>query len=150
LKATDEGRYPSVVTLNEWSANKKLAIFEKLSAGLEPEEGQFDSALLRSAAARGAPQVGATKYEPNAVRFEFIFNEPGDSSVVFTVTLEPPERIVFLPVPKWVVEEIWQGQVDGSYHFESHTSKLLEEFLTELAPETNKKWFQPRKATHRD
>jgi hypothetical protein len=69
---------------------------------------------------------------------------------IVTVTQEAPERIVFLPVPSWVVEQIWQGDVDGTFHFESEARSLLAEFANGLEPEANLSWFAERQPKRRE
>jgi len=136
--------------LNEWSVEKKKSIFEALASRHDPPIGEFDRALLKECFAKGHAQMGATVYEPHAICFEFIFPDPLSTSTVLSVRVESPERIVFLPVPPWVIESIWQGDVDGSYHFESEAKALLDEYIVELAPESNAKWFGPRPAKRRE
>ncbi|HWP32056.1 MAG TPA: hypothetical protein VNK96_10100 [Fimbriimonadales bacterium] len=138
------------MTLNEWATSKKLEIFEFLKKGNPPQEGTFDERIFREALVKGAPQVGTTRYEPFKVHFEFIFPDPLSAATILTVSVEPPERIVFLPVPSWVVETIWQGEVHGSYHFESDAKRLLEEYAKQLEKEENAKWFLPQMAKRRE
>jgi len=138
------------VTLNEWATSKKLEIFEYLKQGKPPKEGTFDDRALREALTKGSPQIGATRYEPYKVHFEFIFPDHSSIATILTVSLEPPERIVFLPVPPWVVETIWQGEVHGTYHFESDARRLFEEYEKQLQPEENEKWFSPQTAKRRE
>ncbi|MBI3722203.1 MAG: hypothetical protein HY248_06580, partial [Fimbriimonas ginsengisoli] len=132
------------MTLNEYAAERKLLLHERLKAGLEPHEGEFDAAIFREAKAKGEPQLGVTRYEPRAILLEFIYPDPGGAAIILTVRLDPPERIVFLPVPPWVVETIWQGDIDGSYHFESHARALLREYESCLAETANAGRFGPR------
>jgi len=94
--------------------------------------------------------MGTTRYEPNAIHFEFIYPDSKSSSTVLTVTLEPPERIVFLPVPDWVVENIWQGSIAGTHHFESEAQRLVDEFKADLMPGPNGKWFEPQAPKRRE
>jgi len=94
--------------------------------------------------------MGTTRYEPNAIHFEFIYPDSKSSPTVLTVTLEPPERIVFLPVPDWVVENIWQGSIAGTHHFESEAQRLVDEFKADLMPGPNGKWFEPRAPKRRE
>ncbi len=138
------------MTLNEWSAMKKLAIFKSLSDQRPPSEGEFSESVLLEGFGKGTPQIGTTVYEPDAARFEFIFSEQHSTATVLSVRVEAPERIVFLPVPSWVIETIWQGEIDGSYHFESEAMELVRAFESELAPEDNLKWFGPRAAKRRE
>lgn len=138
------------MTLNAYSAAKKLAIFEDLKKGLAPSEGAFDEAVLKEGKVKGEPQVGATKYEPNIIHLEFIFPDPKTTSTILVVKLDPPERIVFLPVPSWVVESIWQGEISGTYHFESEARRLYGELGLELEAVANQKWFGPQMAKRRE
>lgn len=138
------------MNLNSYAAEKRRAIFDQLKAGQEPGEGTFDRETLAQGRMKAAPQVGSTRYEPHAIHLEFIYPDPGSTATIFTVTLVPPERIVFLPVPEWVVESIWQGDIDGSYHFESRAVELVAQFQIELEAEANLKWFGPRQAKRRE
>jgi hypothetical protein len=135
------------MTLNHYAAETRLAIFEDLRTGREPREGTFDAGLLREARTKASPQMGATRYSPDEIAFEFIFPDPLGAALILTVNVVPKERIVFLPVPPWVVENIWQGDVAGSHHFESDAIRLVSEFTGELAADANRKWFdrQPPK-----
>lgn len=136
--------------LNTFAAEAKRTIFEDLLGGRDPSQGTFDPALLKEARTKGQPQMGTTRYEPTHVVFEFIFPEPAGGTVVFPVRLDSPERIVFLPVPGWVIENIWQGDVAGSHVFESDARRLLGELEAELSPESNLKWFGPQAAKRRE
>jgi hypothetical protein len=132
------------MTLNQYSAERRLRILDELRKGLPPAEGEYDEALWREGKVKGDPQMGTTRYEPFSIVFEFIFPDPSTNATVLCVRLTPPERIVFLPVPPWVIESIWQGEIDGTHHFESEAYQVFEEFRKELEPEANRKWFEPR------
>ncbi len=138
------------MTLNEWAADIKTRIFDDLSQGRLPAEGKFDEALLREAQVKGKPQMGATNYEPHAATFEFIYPDSNSTATVLQVLVEPPERIVFLPVPEWVLEEIWQGDVSGSAHFESEAAEILRRYTAELEPGANEKYFGRQPAKRRE
>jgi hypothetical protein len=138
------------MNLNGYAAQKRMAIFEDLKKGLPPREGEFDSTLLEAARKKGEPQMGSTHYEPHAIFVEFIFPDPTSTATVLPIKLAPPERIVFLPIPEWVVENIWQGDVQGSHHFESEARHLYEALGQELEPEQNRKWFGPQMAKRRE
>jgi hypothetical protein len=137
-------------SLNAFSASKHRALFEDLRAGLDPSEGEFDSSLLKEARAKGNPQMGSTRYEPNSIVFEFIYPNPQGAAIIVSVRIASPERIVFMPVPAWVVETIWQGEIDGSYQFESDSYRLLEELRGRLEPDQNAELFQKKQATRRE
>lgn len=70
--------------------------------------------------------MGSTVYSPDSIQCEFIYPDPSSVPTVLTVSLIPPERIVFLPVPEWVVESIWQGEIAGSYQFESDARGMID------------------------
>ncbi|MEO7453336.1 MAG: hypothetical protein ABIV13_01070 [Fimbriimonadales bacterium] len=136
--------------LNEWAATMKTQIYEELNVGKRPPVGKFDEHILREAQVKGKPQMGATTYSPVSAVFEFIFPDSNSSATVLQVVVEPPERIVFLPVPEWVMEEIWQGDVSGSPHFESEAVELMRRFSAELEPGANDRHFGPQPAKRRE
>lgn len=138
------------MTLNEFAAQKRLLVFDALQKGIAPPEGDYSEALFKEGKTKSAPQMGTTRYEPEAVVLEFIYPDVATTATVFSVRIAPPERIVFLPVPEWVVETIWQGDVDGTFQFESDARKMLELFSADLGPEANLKWFGPRQAKRRE
>jgi hypothetical protein len=138
------------MTLNEWAASKKTEIYEDLAGGKPPRAGRFDEGVLREGQVKGKPQMGATTFEPGGATFEFIFPDANSTATVLQVLVDSPERIVFMPVPEWVLEEIWQGDVAGSAHFESEAMALLERFNGELAPGANDKHFGPQPAKRRE
>jgi len=138
------------MNLNAFAAEKRLAIFDELRQGLAPSVGEFDEAVLKEGKVKGHPQMGTTRYEPSALVFEFIYPDAQTTATVFSVRLSSPERIVFLPVPDWVVETIWQGEIDGTYHFESEALGLVAGLQAELTEEGNLKWFGPRPPKRRE
>ena len=133
------------MNLTAFAAERKKALHEELLRGELPSFGSYDDALLRDAKAKGAPQMGSTNYAPNSITIEFIYSD-GQGAMVVPITLVPPERIVFLPIPEWVIESIWQGDIDGSYHFESEAHQLVAKFQEQLVPEANALLFGVRKA----
>lgn len=134
------------MNLNEFVAAKRRAILGALAAGHAPSEGAYCPEMLAEVRVKGAPRLGTVRYEPTRIILEFLFTEPGSMASIFAVTLDAPERIVFLPVPKWVVETIWQGEIDGSFHFESDARRHLEGFMAEVDPEANAHWFSEDRA----
>lgn len=138
------------MTLNAYAAKLRLSLFDDLKAGRDPSQGEWDPVALAEARAKGTPQVGTTRYTPDAIWCEFIYSDPGNSAIIVTVKVPASERIVFMPVPEWVVENIWQGDIDGSYHFESHARKLVEQFTDILEPHANLPWFGPRAPKRRE
>jgi hypothetical protein len=138
------------MSLNQFAAEKRLAIFEDLKSNIEPREGRFDAAVLKEARSKGTPQMGTTLYSPDEIAFEFIYPDPVSTATILTVRLDAPERIVFLPVPKWVIENIWQGDITGTYQFESDALAMLEEFRGEISLDGNLKWFEKQPAKRRE
>lgn len=129
------------MTLNEWASKQKIALLSRLQKQQMPDQGDFDEMAFREAMAKGDPQVGATVFEPNRVHFEFVFPDRATVATVLRVSMNPPERIVYMPVPEWVIETIWQGEISGCHHFESHARELLERFANQLEPEPNAALF---------
>jgi hypothetical protein len=143
-------RIMRAMQLNAYVADRRRRVFAELVAEKAPSEGSFDENALARARVNGAPQLGATRFEPHAVVLEFIYPAETGPSTILTVTLPVPERIVFLPVPSWVVESIWQGEIDGSYHFEGEAKELLAAFEQELDEDRNLPWFGPRRPKRRE
>ncbi len=138
------------MTLNAYAAERRRAFFEDLQRGWPPRDAEFDEAVFKEGKVKGAPQMGTTRYEPHSIIFEFIYPDAKTTATVLSVRIPSPERIVFLPVPEWVVETIWQGDIDGSFHFESEAMKLVGGLQAELTPDANVKWFGPRMAKRRE
>ncbi|HVL38403.1 MAG TPA: hypothetical protein VM328_03330 [Fimbriimonadaceae bacterium] len=136
--------------LSTYVSQVRQRLFQELKEGRAPSEGEVDETLLAEARIHGQPQLGTTRYEPSAVVIEFIYPAAGAASIVVPVRLATPERIVFLPVPAWVIESIWQGDIDGSYAFESEARDLVHAFQKELDPTENLKWFGPRQPKRRE
>lgn len=136
--------------LSTYVSDKRNLIFEDLKAGRPPREGEFSASLLKEGKAKGEPQMGTTRFEPRAIVLEFIYPDPLSAATVLPVRIKTQERILFMPVPSWVVESIWQGDIDGSYHFESEAAELLAQYALLLEAEANGKWFGPRPAKRRD
>lgn len=129
------------MTLAAYTADARQRIFESLLAGNLPPEGAFSEEAFREGKAKGTPQMGTTRYEPDAIICEFIYPNSVGAPILLPVRLGAPERIVFMPVPDWVVESIWQGEVAGSPRFESEARKMLAAFERQLAPDKNPALF---------
>jgi hypothetical protein len=136
--------------LSQFVAQTKRDLWDDLKSGRDPRVGRFDSAVLAEGRTKGEPQIGAANFTPTTITFEYIFSDGRGATTILSVTVDAPERIVFLPVPSWVVETIWQGEIDGSYHFESDANAAVESFRAELDPSANLRWFGPRQATRRE
>jgi len=138
------------MTLNEFVAKTKREVFDDIVAGRQPGVGQCDQAALAALRAKATPQMGTTNFEPDALTFEFIFSFSDGQTEVLQVRVTAPERIVYLPVPEWVVESVWQGEVAGSFHFESDARRLVDKFQGETTTEGNAKWFQKQPPKRRE
>ena len=138
------------MTLNEFLAQRKNEMLAQISSGQIPSLGSYDQALLRDLQAKGSPQIGTAVLKPGLIVFEFIFSLAEGQTAVFPVEVVPPERIVHLPVPEWVIESVWQGEVQGSFHFESHARELLAKFQEEIHPSNNAKWFERQPPKRRE
>lgn len=130
--------------LNSFAAEKRMAIFHELTRGERPSIGAFSEAIFLDAKDKAEPQIGATRFESHQIVFEFIYPAKAGAAILLEVALETPERVVFMPVPEWVLESIWQGEIDGSYHFESDCNALMERFAARLEPEANQLEFGSR------
>lgn len=138
------------MNLNEYSAKKRREILDDLLAGRDPREGTWDAGVLAEAKMKSRPQMGPLVFFPEHLELQFLYSDGQGGSLVFVVRLESPHRIVQMPVPSWVIENVWQGEVSGSFHFEADAMSLLEAFKTELEPAANVKHFKPRERTTRE
>ena len=141
---------PLLVSLSTFAAKIKREIHEDLLAGRTPRVGAYDSELLHQSKVKLPAQMGTTNFLPDLIVLEFIYPDPLSSALVLPVSIEAPERIVYMPVPGWVVENIWQGSVEGSYHFESHAKELLDALLKLVQPDENARLFGPQMAKRRE
>lgn len=138
------------MTFASFTAEARTLILLDLDRGLDPSLGKFDGARLAQARAHGKPRLGAMLPSPHSVVLEFpFFNEEG-AAMMFSVELATPERVVYLGVPPWVVENVWQGTVDGTYVFESQARAMLDEFAQGTAPGPNAAMFGARAPTRRE
>jgi hypothetical protein len=130
------------MSLREFVREQVQAIFAALQAGSPPPIGEYDPAALRECLRRAQPQVGASRFTPDAVVLEFIFQDPSLGPAVLSVRVPAPEPIVYMPVPDWVIEDVWQGEVTGSFRFLSEAERLLEAFRAQVFTERNRAYFE--------
>jgi hypothetical protein len=76
------------------------------------------------------------------VVLEFIFQDASLGPAVLSVRVPAPEPIVYMPVPDWVIEDVWQGEVTGSFRFLSEAERLLEAFRAQVFTERNRAYFE--------
>lgn len=138
------------MNLNAYVSALRRDLLEDLHAGRDPRVGTFDPNLLKEGRTKSPAQMGDCRFEPEAILLEFVFPEAGTRSTVLTVRVPSPERIVYLPVPEWVVEDVWHGEVHGSYEFESDARRMVSRLHDLLAPETNRELFGPKPCKHRE
>lgn len=125
------------MTLNEFAARERTRLFDCLQQGIPPSEGEYSSQLLAEGKMKGKPHMGTTRFEADGIFHEFIYPDPQAGATVLVVKTSPPQRIVYMPVPDWVIASIWQGSVEGSYQFESDALKLVDAYKTSLSRENN-------------
>jgi len=130
------------MSLREFVREQVQAIFAALQAGSAPPIGEYDPAALRECLRRAQPQVGASRFTPDAVVLEFIFQDASLGPAVLSVRVPAPEPIVYMPVPDWVIEDVWQGEVTGSFRFLSEAERLLEAFRAQVFTERNRAYFE--------
>lgn len=126
-----------------YSAGQKREIFDALRQGETPPIGHFDEEIWRSGKEKGEVQMGTTVFLPGKITYEFIYQDPNGAHLVLGVEVEPPERVVFMPVPKWVVENIWQGEINGSFVFESEARAMMANLEESLTAAGNLPLFAP-------
>lgn len=138
------------MSLSKYVAEKKTKIYEELRNNQPPSEGDFDMDVFKEGCVKGKVQMGTVRYEPSKIFFEYIYPDTNGSSTVLVVTLKSPERIVYLPVPNWVVEHIWQGEVTGSCHFERDALHMVGEYQKLLDTDRNIDLFGSQQAKRRE
>jgi hypothetical protein len=129
--------------LNVFVAEKKRKIFEELRRGEFPSEGEYSQETVIAGREKGDVQMGTTRYDPDFLILEFTYADPLGASLILSVKIVPPERIVFMPVPDWVIETIWQGEVSGRFTFESEAQAYLSHLELQLTPQPNRILFAP-------
>ncbi|MCS6918940.1 MAG: hypothetical protein NZM28_04150, partial [Fimbriimonadales bacterium] len=130
------------MTLREFVRDQIQAIFDALKAGGAPPVGEYDPAQLKECQRRASPQVGATNFQPDAVLLEFIYQDASLGPAVLSVRVPAPEPIVYMPVPDWVIEDVWQGDVTGSFRFASEAERLIAAFREQVFTDKNRAFFE--------
>ncbi|GBC93523.1 hypothetical protein HRbin15_02014 [bacterium HR15] len=132
------------MTLREFVREQTQRIYEALRQGQAPPTGEYDTATLKECMRRATVQIGTTHYRPDSVLLEFIFTEPSLGPAILTVRVPAPEPIVYMPVPDWVIEDVWQGEVTGTFRFASEAQVLLKKLHNQIFSETNILYFEER------
>lgn len=132
------------MTLREFVRTQMQAIYEALQQKQPPPLGEYDHQTLKECFRRAQVQTGTTHYLPDAVVLEFIFLEAQLGPAVLSVRVPTPEPIVYMPVPDWVVQDVWQGEVTGSFRFASEAETLLKQLQNQIFTEANVFYFDER------
>lgn len=132
------------MTLREFVRNQIQAIFEALQQKQPPPVGEYDANTLKECFRRTTVQTGTTHFQPDHVLLEFIFLEASLGPAVLCVRILTPEPIVYMPVPDWVIQDVWQGEVTGSFRFASEAESLLKKLHNQIFAETNALFFDER------
>ncbi|MFN7161486.1 MAG: hypothetical protein ACK4NB_00310 [Fimbriimonadales bacterium] len=130
------------MTLREFVRDHIQAIHAALQTGSPPPIGAYDAAQLQECQRRASVQVGTSRFLPDAIVLEFIFQDASLGPAVLSVRIAAPEPIVYMPVPDWVIEDVWQGDVTGSFRFLSEAEQLLEAFREQVFTERNRAFFE--------
>ncbi|MCX7924253.1 MAG: hypothetical protein N2554_00400 [Fimbriimonadales bacterium] len=130
------------MTLREFVRDQIQLVFDALKAGSAPPVGEYDAAQLKECQRRATPQVGTARFLPDAIVLEFIFQDASLGPAVLSVRVPAPEPIVYMPVPDWVIEDVWQGDVTGSFRFLSEAERLLTAFREQVFTERNRVFFE--------
>lgn len=139
------------MTLTEFTATRKRDVYERILDSRElPESVKVDEAKLKAARESKSVQLGSTSYTPDQILFELIYQDHQGQPAILSVAMDAPSRIVYMPVPGWVVENIWQGDVSGSYHFESDALAMVQQLQRQLEPEANAALFGPQAPKRRE
>lgn len=125
------------MTPYEWAVGKRRTLLETLKAGGRPGDATFDAAAVDAALAKGSPREGAIRFAPDAAIVEVHVAFAGSAPVILPFRFLAPERIVWMAVPEWVVENVWQGEVTGRHLFESEAWAALDRVAAGLMPEPN-------------
>jgi hypothetical protein len=137
------------MTLAEFVAHLRRQVLDALTSGSELAGFNFDPDRLKEGKRKGPPQAGAVRFTPTEVRLEFLFTAPGSAATVLEVSVAAPERIVWMPVPDWVIENIWEGEVIGSFAFESEALQRVNAYIAKLAQGINETDFGQTSKTRR-
>ncbi len=129
------------MNLNSFAADLRRRLFEDLEAGRPPSQGAYSEDALKEAKSKGKPQMGTTRFSSDRLTFEFIYPDSRGAAGLLAVEIATPERIVYMPVPEWVIEQIWQGEVTGSYHFLSDAERMLDKVRVSLEEDRNRLLF---------
>ena len=99
--------------LNEFLAVEKRRAFEAVLTGSKPVGMRCDEGRLKALFEKGKPTMGTTVLNADQISFEFVFTLDDGQTEVLSIVLDPPERIVYMPVPEWVVENLLKNALEN-------------------------------------
>ncbi len=139
------------MTLREFTNTARVQILEALQRKQPPPIGHFDRKAFEEAMQMREVQMGSAHYTPRSVVLEFVFwhDAPG-APLIFSVEVDAPEPIVFLPVPDWVQQDVWQGEVKGTFRLRSEAERMIEAFRQHVLEGENLHYFEERPAPRRE
>ena len=113
------------MTPYEWAVGRRRTLLETLKAGKRPDDATFDAGAVEAALAKGVPREGAIRFLPDAAIVEVHVAFAGSAPAIW------------MAVPDWVVENVWQGEVTGRHLFESQARAALDRVAAGILPEPN-------------
>ncbi|MGQ9488369.1 MAG: hypothetical protein ACUVTY_09695 [Armatimonadota bacterium] len=133
------------MTLREFVNATRKQVLDALQHKQPPPIGHFDPKRFEEAVQMREVQMGGTRYTPHSVILEFVFlhDNPG-APLILCVEVDTPEPVVFMPVPEWVQEDVWQGEVKGTFRFRSEAEHLIEAFRHLVLEYENPHYFEER------
>jgi len=139
------------MTLREFTNTTRKQVFEALQHKTPPPIGHFDLKTFEEAIQLRQVQMGGAHYTPHSVVLEFVFlhDSPG-APLILSVEVETPEPVVYMPVPEWVQEDVWQGEVKGTFRLRSEAERMLSDFRHHVLECDNPHYFDERPAPRRE
>ncbi len=139
------------MTLREFTNTTRKQVFEALRHRMPPPIGHFDRKTFEEAVQMREVQMGGAHYTPHSVVLEFVFlhDNPG-APLILSVEVETPEPVVFMPVPDWVQEDVWQGEVKGTFRLRSEAERMLNAFRHHVLECENLHYFEERPVPRRE
>lgn len=139
------------MTLREFTNVTRKQILQALQYKQAPPVGHFDRKTFEEAVQMREVQMGSARYTSHSVILEFIFlhDKPG-APLILCVEVDTPEPVVFMPVPEWVQEDVWQGEVKGTFRLRSEAEQLIEAFRRHVLESENPHYFEERPVPRRE
>jgi len=139
------------MTLREFTNTTRRQILEALQHKQPPPVGRFDQKTYEEAMQMREMQMSSAHYTPHSVILEFLFWHDNPSApLILCVEVDTPEPVVFMPVPDWVQQDVWQGEVKGTFRLRSEAEQLIEAFRHHVLECKNPDYFEERPAPRRE